>query len=247
MRIGFRTAASGMLAVILLACAAAPGWAAGPAGAAKRGPHYVPSGFFDIHVCHWPDPGMFLMALFSTTQFADIQRIEVFAPGGEPLGELDMTRFRLGHKPGEPEKRVFIRNIPAENAGDGWYRARVTLRDGSTQEARDYVAIRKLPIATGLKPAHGAENIPVPAELSWNPIPGAAYYQVFIKDMWDGEKVILTSALLKEPRLPLPKGLIQPGGIYSWRIHARDVNEHAELGDFNDGSLSAEAGFSVAQ
>ena len=32
-------------------------------------------------------------------------------------------------KPGEPEKRVFIRNIPvAAGARDGWYRARVTLR-----------------------------------------------------------------------------------------------------------------------
>jgi hypothetical protein len=237
-----------MLAAIVVACAAAShAWAAQPAGAGKRSPHYVESGFFDIHVCHWPDPGMFLMALFSTTKFADIARIEVLAPDGAPLGDLDMTRFRLGHKPGEPEKRVFIRNIPAADAKSGWYRARVTLRDGSTQEARDLVTIRQLPIATGMKPAKGAENIAVPSELSWDPIPGAAFYQVFIKDMWDGEKVILTSALLKEPRLVLPKGLIQPGGIYAWRIHARDVNEHPELGDFNDGSLSAEAGFSVAQ
>lgn len=241
---GFLAAAGAILALALSAQAVA----SGPPGGTPRSPHYVEAGFFDIHVCNWPNQEIFLMALFSTTRFAEIERIDVLGPAGEPLGDLDLTRFRLTLKPGEPEKRVFIRNIPVTaGAKDGWYRARVKLRDGRTQEARDYVVVRKLPIATGMKPAANAENIPLPAELSWNPVPGATHYQVFIKDMWDSEKVILTSKLVMEPRLELPKGLVKPGGFYSWRIHARDVNEHELLGDFNHGSLSPEVSFTVAE
>jgi hypothetical protein len=236
-------------AAALLAAGAilAQGCASGNAGGGHDSAHYVESGFFDIHVCHWPDQPLFLMALFSTTRFGELQQVEVLGPAGEPLGTLDLTRFRLGHKAGEPEKRVFIRNIPVGAAAkEGWYHARVTLRDGRVEEARDFVVLRSLPIATGMKPAANAENIPLPAELTWNPIPGAKYYQVFVKDLWDGEKLILTSKLLSEPRLALPKGVLQPGGLYAWRIHARDVNEDPTFGDFNDGSLSPEITFSVA-
>ncbi len=52
--------------------------------------------------------------------------------------------------------------------------------------------------------------------------------------------------MLTQPRLVLPRGLLKPGGIYAWRVHARDVNENILLGDFNHGSLSAEIQFTTA-
>ena len=76
-------------------------------------------------------------------------------------------------------------------------------------------------------------------------MPGAQYYQVFIKDLWNGDQVIYTSNILAQPRLPLPPGLLQRGGEYTWRVHARDTNGHILLGDFNHGSLSREVGFSI--
>ena len=43
----------------------------------------------------------------------------------------------------------------------------------------------------------------------------------------------------------LPAGLLEKGGYYSWIVHARDLNEHFMLGDFNHGSLSATVNFSI--
>jgi len=47
--------------------------------------------------------------------------------------------------------------------------------------------------------------------------------------------------------MTLPKDLIESGGLYSWRIHARDINEDIKLGDFNHGSLSPKLTFSVSE
>ena len=239
-------AAAGLAAALLWLALLHPAWGAEPA-AAKRSPHYVGSGFFDIHVCNWPNQPLFLMALFSTTRFDDVAAVSVLDPQGNPIASLDLARYRLEKHPGAPEKRVFMRNIalPPKPA-EGWYRAKISLRNGATEEARDYVVMRTLPIATGLKPAADAENVPLPKELSWDPVPGARYYQVYLKDMWDGERVILTSKIVGEPRLDLPQGLIKPGGLYAWRVHARHLNGDARYGDFNHGSLGPEQTFSVA-
>ena len=67
---------------------------------------------------------------------------------------------------------------------------------------------------------------------------------MFIRDLWK-EKDIYTSELLDKPELLLPKGLLKAGGYYAWRVHARDVNEHALLGDFNNGSLTSHVTFSI--
>jgi len=68
---------------------------------------------------------------------------------------------------------------------------------------------------------------------------------VVIKDLWNDEKMVYSSKLLKEPRLVVPSGLLQPGGYYSWLVHARDVNEDPVLGDFNRGSQTDAIEFSI--
>jgi hypothetical protein len=112
--------------------------------------------------------------------------------------------------------------------------------------ASDYIVISRLSGAGGQIPADGMEVPAPPANLTWEPVPGAGFYQVFVRDQWDDDKLIYTSKLLEKPELILPEGLIQSGGLYSWTIHSRDVNEDIRLGDFNRGSMSEPVSFSVA-
>jgi hypothetical protein len=228
-------------AVVLLS-----GCASQPLSSHRGDPHYTEAGFFDLHVCHWPEQPLFFMALFSTPRYADVGRIEVLRPDGAPLGELDLARYRMLRKAGQPEKRVFIHHLPVPpDAPEGWYNARILLKDGTQYSARDYVRITAMPQANGFDPPSGAEGIVVPTQLRWSPIAGARHYQVYIRDAWDEGQLLYTSPLLNSPQLQLPPGLLKPGGLYRWRVHARDVNEHPEVGDFNHGSLSVEASFST--
>ena len=219
------------------------------AGASARigdDPHYTGAGFFDIHVCNWPDRPLFLMPLFSTERYAEVERIEVFDPDDRLITTLDLERFRILKRKGKQDKRVFIRQIALpENASDGWYSARVKLTDGSRYRARDYLILTELPQVSDRQPAHEAVLDQVPQALSWQAVSGAAFYQVFIRDLWNDGELIHTSGLLSEPRIDLPPGLIRRGGYYSWIVHARDTNEHGLLGDFNHGSLSLPATFTV--
>ena len=91
----------------------------------------------------------------------------------------------------------------------------------------------------------GAEDIDLPRELTWKAVDGAGFYEVFIHDIWNNDRLIYTSKLLTEPRVVLPANLLQPGGYYRWIINARDVNEDIRLGDFDSGSMSRMATFSV--
>lgn len=86
----------------------------------------------------------------------------------------------------------------------------------------------------------------MPAELAWKPVPGAQYYQVFVRDAWTNE-LLLRSKLLSEPRVEIPAGTLQPGGYYQWTVHARDTNAHILLGDFHMGSMSDKFWFWVAE
>jgi hypothetical protein len=210
------------------------------AGPPKTGdPHYNKIGFFDIHVCNWPDQPLFFLTLFSTKSYSDVARVEVFLPDGRPLGELDLERYRIINKKGEREKRVFIGQIPMpDKAPDGWYSAKVALKNGAVHHAKDYVIIHKMPLPSGMQPPHEADNVPVPKKLIWDPVEGAAHYKVFIRDLWEGGRTVHESKLLTKPYLSLPPGLLKPGGMYSWRVHARDVDGNVLLGDFNHGSLS---------
>jgi len=239
-----RKAATAMVLFLGASCAGA---ALAKEATPMQSPHRVALGFFDIHVCNWSERPLFFMALFSTTRYDEIAAIDVLDPSGRAIGALDLTQYRLTVTPGKPDKRAFIIQVPVpEGAKDGWYSARITDRKGGVSVARDFVVIAPLPIVAGAQPVPDAENVPLPKELRWSPAAGAQYYQVFIQDLWEDEKLIYTSPLLAEPRAPLPAGLLKPGGFYAWRVHARDVNEHELLGDFNHGSLGKLMKFSVA-
>ncbi|MBI5612529.1 MAG: hypothetical protein HY942_05630 [Gammaproteobacteria bacterium] len=214
-----------------------------------KDPHYTDVGFFDIHICHWPDRPMFYMLVFSTTQFERVQEVEVLKPDGEALCKLDLGRYNVKQKTGSPEKRVFITQLPVgAGAADGWYKARIRLTDGRVYGAEDYVRIERMALADkGLSPPDAAENVALPKELRWGAVPTARYYKVFVFDKWDDGKKVFESKLLTEPALSLPDGVLQPGGWYAWRVHGRDINEDIELGDFNHGSLTGEFQFTVAQ
>ena len=207
--------------------------------------HYIDAGFFDVHVCNWPDRPVFFMILFSTVNPDAVKSIEILTPEQQPLARLDLGRYRTLEQKDKPDKRVFINQIAIPpGAGDGWYTARITLADGRESTAQDFVAISRLPQAGGQAPANGAE-VPLPRSLQWEPVPGAGFYQVFIHDLWDDDRLIYTSKLLNSPELVLPGELLKPGGYYSWIVHARDINEDVMLGDFNHGSLNRPATFSV--
>lgn len=201
--------------------------------------HYTKAGFFDIHVCNWPERPLFFMALFSTTQFDNINKIEIYDNNDESLGKLNPTKYRLVmlEKP-KVEKRIFIKQIEIpKTSGNGWYSTKVYMNNGKVITARDYVIIHKMALASGIQPVANATNIPAPKTLSWHPVPGASHYQVFINDNWEGRS-LYKSDLLIRPELKLPKNLLKNGGSYCWRIHARDVNENVLLGDFNHGSVT---------
>lgn len=218
----------------------------GSVHAANEGdPHYTAAGFFDIHVCNWPDEPRFLMALFATARFDEVAKVTVFAPDGAYVGDLDMARFRSFTSPTGQPKRAFIAHlgVPPKMV-DGWYRADIVLKDGSRLEAKDYVIHQFMAQPTGTLPAPDATDVPVSTELRWNPIPGAKYYEVFVRNDWAwGEP--FASGTLTEPRFLPPPGLLKPGESYVWRIHARDSDGNVLLGDFNHGSLSPEIGLTV--
>ena len=210
-------------------------------------PHYNEVGFFDVHVCNWPNRPLFLLGLFSSSRYQELAKVELFTPAGQSLGLLDFNKFRLLEFKDKPKKKAFIKHfaIPA-GAGDGWYRARIELKNGEVFEASDYVLIKSMARASGLVPPPGAEDVEIPKRLQWQTIAGAKYYQVFIRDLWQG-KSVYKSRLLSTPYLELPPDLLHAGGYYSWQVHARDVNEHILLGDFNHGSLIEPVTFSVAE
>lgn len=121
------------------------------------------------------------------------------------------------------------------------------MKNGKAFDARDHVVRKVLPFASGHQPPAQSENVPMPNELRWDPVPGAGFYQVYVRDEWESERYLLTSKVIKDNFLKIPAGLFKPGGSYTWRIHARDVNGDPEWGDFNHGSLAREVRFSIAE
>lgn len=222
------------------------GWLPGVCAGNEGDPHYTAAGFFDVHVCNWPEKPRFLMALFSTTRFDEVARVSVFSPDGKFVGDLDLTRFRAFKTPSGKPKRAFITHfdLPGKPI-DGWYRAAVVLHDGSRFSAKDYVVHYAMAGVVATQPVNGARDVPVHTELRWDPIPGAKHYQVTIRDMWATALDASVSDLLTDTRYIPPQGVLHSGGEYIWRVHARDSNGNVLLGDFNHGSLSQEMIFSV--
>lgn len=214
----------------------------------KRSPHYTEVGFFDIHICNWPGKKLFFMSLFATKQFNNIQSVEVFYPDGSHLTNLDLNSFKLIKKKGKPEKHAFIKhNDVGRNAPEGWYIAKITMKSGEIYKTKDYVEIKKLPMVASTYPVDSIQPVAYTDSLSWEPVAKGAYYQVFIRDLWDNEKLIYTSKLTTNTSIKIPDGLLSPGGYYRWIIHARNVNEHVKYGDFNHGSMSAPKEFSFIE
>jgi len=210
-------------------------------------PHYSELGFFDIHICNWPDRPEFFKVLFSTEVFEDIVSMDVYMPNGDPLVSLEKGRYMTIEHKDRPDKRVFMLDIDLpRGASTGWYSIRVKTRSGNEAVARDYVVLSRLERVVGSNPPHDAEAVSMPKELSWTPVPGAKHYQVWLRDAWSNE-LILGTKILNEPKVSLPNGTLEPGGYYYWTVHARDTNEHILLGDFHMGSMSEKFFFSVAE
>ena len=210
-------------------------------------PHRNDLGFFDIHVCNWPERPQFLKVLFSTPRFAEIDKMQVFDPDGRKIVELDKHHFMQLTPRDKPVKRVFMQDLDLpENIREGWYRIEVTDTRGQVHEARDMVPLTRIQRPQGLQPFDGEEDAPLATGLSWQAVPGAQFYQVFLRDAWSDE-LLFRSKLIGETRTGLPPGTLKPGGYYVWRVHARDLNEHVLLGDFHNGSMSEKAYFSVRE
>jgi hypothetical protein len=208
-------------------------------------PHYTEAGFFDIHICNWPDQPPFIMALFSTVQYDNVERVAIYTPSGSLLGDLDLAKFRSFKTKDGKDKRAFITHFSLpDSATDGWYKAVITMKDGRRSEAKDYVIRMLMPLPTGMQPSADAKDVALPGELSWDPVPGASFYQVYLYDKWN-DKLVFKTPVIRDTFVKLPPGLLQSGGLYGWTVNARDVNEHVLLGDFNDGTVSAEYQFTT--
>lgn len=215
------------------------------AAAQNPDPHYTEAGFFDIHICNWPDEPPFIMALFSTLYFENVARVSVYTPSGDLLGDLDLTKFRAFKNKEGKDKRAFITHFPLPSkTTDGWYRAEIAMKDGRIFEAKDYVIHILMPLPTGMQPAAGSKDVALPGELRWDKVPGATHYQIYVYDKWK-DKLVFTSPVITETVVKLPVGLLQSGGLYGWKVNARDVNEHILLGDFNHGTTGPESIFTV--
>lgn len=208
-------------------------------------PHYSDVGFFDIHVCNWPKRPHFFKVLFSSAQYDSIESMTVYTPAKQSLITLDKNRFRTLKRKDKPDKRVYMLDIDVpEHASTGWYTIDVKTKDGQSFQASDYVIMSKLERATGMTPTDDDTVSQLPLTLKWNAIPGANFYQVFIRDEWTS-KLVYSSKLLSSSEAVVPEDKLEAGGYYSWSIHARDTNEHILLGDFQMGSLSEKAFFTV--
>lgn len=215
------------------------------AWADTKDPHYTEAGFFDIHVCNWPDRPPFLMALFSTQQFDSVKQVTLYTPKGEHFGDLDLAKFRAFKTKEGKEKRAFIAHLelPAKPA-DGWYKAVISMKDGREVEARDYVVHAIMPLPSGLLPAADAVDVPLPVELRWDPVPGASFYQAYVYDRLN-DRLVFKSEVIRETAVKIPPGVLQSGAQYGWKLNARDVHEHFLLGDFNHGTTGSELLFTT--
>ena len=213
----------------------------------QKDPHYNDIGFFDMHLCNWPDRNRFFKVLFSTEKFDDVATLEVFTPEGESLTVLDKKKFMRLQRKNKPEKRVFMLNIDVpDTATTGWYSIKVYDNKGQVHRAQDYVVMSRLQRAGGMAPSGDAENVALPVTLKWTAVPGANWYQIYVRDVWS-DKLVFRSKLAHDPVVEIPASKLEPGGYYSWTIHSRDTNEHILLGDFHMGSMSDKAFFSVAE
>lgn len=210
-------------------------------------PHYTEGGFFDVHVCNWADRNPFFKVLFSTFDYDQVESVQVSFPDGTPMIALGLVNFIEFEQKGR-KKRAYMEELDAPaSIPNGWYRAKIRFKDGRSFAAKDFVDTTNglLPLAHNPSPEPGAKEVALPLDLSWAPVPGASHYQVYLRDLWD-RKLVFRSELVTTTRLRIPDKGLEPGGLYEWLVHARDVNEDPVLGDFNLGSQTAHFVFEVA-
>jgi hypothetical protein len=218
--------------------------AAAEVGRLDSDPHYSAAGFFDMHVCNWPDKGVFYMLVFSTVRHAEVQRVEVLDAAGRPVGDMDLNRYR--EHPKQKGKRIYITHLPLlEPARDGWFTARIHLKDGGIVTAGDFLVHTIMAYAGDMQPADQSTLASPPRELKWTPPPGSTHWTVTIRDTWDNDALVHATGTLTQPTLTVPDGVLKPGGAYAWQVHARDNNGNVLLGDFNHGSMSKVNHFQV--
>jgi hypothetical protein len=209
-------------------------------------PHYTAVGFFDMHICNWPQRPNFFKVLFSTEKFDEIDSMEVFDPSGASLTMLDKKRFMSLKRKNKPEKRVYMVNLDVPDTSQtGWYSIKVKTVDGREITAKDYVPLTRIGRVQGMDPSGDREDVELPLTLKWKKLPGASFYRVYVRDVWTG-KMIFESKLVKGNAVKVPADRLEAGGYYSWTVHARDLNTHILLGDFHMGSMSETAFFNVA-
>lgn len=215
-------------------------------GIIKNDLHYSDIGFFDIHVCNWPNRNNFFKIVFSSEKYSVIDSMKIYTPENMLLTSMDKSKFITIHRKNKPDKRAYIYDLDVtDKASSGWYNIIVKAKNGKEYQAKDYVLLNRLSRATSMHPSDPDKEIKLPITLKWNPVAGTQHYQVFVRDEWTG-KLMYKTKLINKNKVSIPKGKLEPGSFYSWVVHARDVNEHVLLGDFNMGSMSKKAFFSTA-
>ncbi len=212
-----------------------------------KDPHYNQIGFFDIHLCNWPERPNFFKVLFSSEKYKQIDSMNIYTPDEKLLISLDKQNFKTMKRKNKPDKRLYMVDIDVPDiASTGWYRIDVKTNTGKVHSAEDYVVMTRLDKVTEMQPSGEDKEFSIPINLQWTPVPGAQFYQVFVRDAWTG-KMVYQSKLINTNKIKIPDEKLVPGGYYSWAVHARDTNEHILLGDFHMGSISNKIFFNVSE
>ena len=210
-------------------------------------PHYNQMGFFDIHICNWPERPNYFKILFSSEQYQQIESMSVYTPDKQLLANLDRTKFRTLKRKNKADKRVYLLDLDVpELASTGWYKIDIRTKNGNVFQAKDYVIMSRLEKVSDMQPSDENSEVNLPVTLKWKPVAGSQYYQVYVRDAWT-EKLVFRSKLTDSPEVEIPEHKLQPGGDYYWTVHSRDTNEHILLGDFHMGSMSTKAFFSISE
>ncbi len=211
---------------------------------ASKDLHKDALGFFDIHYCNWPDRKPFLMLVYATHNYKNIDSIKVFTPEDTELVVIKKNTYRYlpsrtvkGKK--IPDKKVFITQIPVtDNFTNGAYTAITTTVNGQKHQYNDEVNMDYIVASARMNvPIDKATDISLTPTLKWEPVANAKHYQIFVKDNWTGKNVY-TSKTLNQTQFTLPKEILKTDGWYAWKVHAKDMDETIKYGDFNAGSLS---------
>lgn len=210
-------------------------------------PHYNKIGFFDIHICNWPERPNFFKVLFSSEKHDQIESMNVYTPDDQLLVSLDKNTFKTLKRKNKANKKVYMLDIDIpEMASTGWYKIDVKTNDGAIYHAKDYVIMTRLEQVSKMRPSDEDKEYSLPITLKWNPVAGSMHYQAYVRDVWT-EKLVFRSKLIDTPEIEIPIDKLEPGGEYYWVVHSRDTREHVLLGDFHMGSMSKKAFFTVAE